>query len=48
MNAPLATLYPSHLATLRERLPAPCLGVLPHGVAPAAAAAALDTTALTA
>lgn len=30
-----------NLATLRELLPAPCLGVLPHGVAPAAAAAHL-------
>lgn len=26
-----------NLATLRELVPAPCLGVLPHGVAPAAA-----------
>jgi dethiobiotin synthetase len=31
-----------NLATLRERLPAPCLGVLPHGAAPAQAAAQLD------
>lgn len=30
-----------NLATLRELLPAPCLGVLPHGVAPVAAAAYL-------
>lgn len=30
-----------NLATLRELLPAPCLGVLPHGVAPMAAAACL-------
>ncbi|WP_447737236.1 dethiobiotin synthase [Rhodanobacter soli] len=30
-----------NLATLRELLPAPCLGVLPHGLAPAAAAGAL-------
>ena len=30
-----------NLATLRELLPAPCLGVLPHGVAPVAAAAGL-------
>jgi dethiobiotin synthetase len=30
-----------NLATLRELLPAPCLGVLPHGVAPVAAAAHL-------
>ncbi len=37
-----------NLATLRELLPAPCLGVLPHGVAPAQAAAALDLAALTA
>lgn len=35
-----------NLATLRERLPAPCLGVLPHGVAPAQVAAALDMAAL--
>jgi dethiobiotin synthetase len=31
-----------NLATLRELLPAPCLGVLPHGMAPARAAAGLD------
>src|SRR6185312_1698590 len=37
-----------NLATLRELLPAPCLGVLPHGVAPAQAVAALDLAALTA
>ena len=37
-----------NLATLRELLPAPCLGVLPHGVAPAQAAAVLDLAALTA
>jgi dethiobiotin synthetase len=30
-----------NLATLRELLPVPCLGVLPHGVAPVAAAAHL-------
>lgn len=30
-----------NLATLRELLPAPCLGVLPHGTAPAEAAAGL-------
>ncbi len=30
-----------NLATLRELLPAPCLGVLPHGLAPAQAAGAL-------
>lgn len=35
-----------NLATLRARLPAPCLGVLPHGVTPAAAAGALDLRAL--
>jgi dethiobiotin synthetase len=35
-----------NLATLRELLPAPCLGVLPHGVAPAQAAAVLDLAAL--
>ncbi|KRF01962.1 dethiobiotin synthetase [Frateuria sp. Soil773] len=31
-----------NLATLRERLPAPCLGVLPHGLSPAEAASGLD------
>lgn len=35
-----------NLATLRELLPAPCLGVLPHGVAPAQAAAGLDLAGL--
>jgi len=35
-----------NLATLRELLPAPCLGVLPHGVAPAQAVAALDLARL--
>jgi dethiobiotin synthetase len=35
-----------NLATLRELLPAPCLGVLPHGAPPAQAAAALDLTTL--
>ena len=30
-----------NLATLRQLLPGPCLGVLPHGLAPAAAAGAL-------
>ena len=35
-----------NLATLRELLPAPCLGVLPHGVVPAQAAAGLDLAAL--
>jgi len=36
----MAALY-ENLATLRELLPAPCLGVLPHGVAPAQAASRL-------
>ena len=31
-----------NLATLRELLPAPCLGVLPHGLAPAQAAVRLE------
>lgn len=31
-----------NLATLRQLLPAPCLGVLPHGVAPHIAASRLD------
>ncbi|WP_426662172.1 dethiobiotin synthase [Rhodanobacter aciditrophus] len=35
-----------NVATLRELLPAPCLGVLPHGVPPAQAAAGLDLAAL--
>ncbi|WP_114241864.1 dethiobiotin synthase [Dyella sp. C9] len=35
-----------NLATLRRLLPAPCLGVLPHGVPPAKAAAELDIAAL--
>jgi dethiobiotin synthetase len=34
-----------NLDTLRELLPAPCLGVLPHGVAPASAAAQLTEAA---
>ena len=33
-----------NIDTLRHHLPAPCLGILPHGVAPAAAAAHLDLT----
>ena len=37
-----------NLATLRELLPAPCLGVLPHGVPPAQAAAGLDLAVLAA
>ena len=35
-----------NLATLRELLPAPCLGVLPHGVPPTQAAAGLDLAVL--
>ena len=35
-----------NLATLRELLPTPCLGVLPYGVAPAQAAAGLDLAGL--
>ncbi|HEV2540917.1 MAG TPA: dethiobiotin synthase [Frateuria sp.] len=35
-----------NLATLRELLPAPCLGVLPHGLAPAQAATRLQLAAL--
>ncbi|WP_266171040.1 dethiobiotin synthase [Dyella subtropica] len=35
-----------NLATLRELLPAPCLGVLPHGVTPAQAASELDVSAM--
>jgi dethiobiotin synthetase len=35
-----------NLDTLRAMLPAPCLGVLPHGLAPAQAAARLDLTRL--
>ncbi|TAM22505.1 MAG: dethiobiotin synthase [Rhodanobacter sp.] len=35
-----------NIATLRELLPAPCLGILPHGVAPAQAASSLDLAAL--
>jgi dethiobiotin synthetase len=34
-----------NLDTLRELLPAPCLGVLPHGVAPAIAATQLNEAA---
>jgi dethiobiotin synthetase len=33
-----------NIDTLRHHLPAPCLGILPHGVAPPAAAAHLDLT----
>ncbi|HEX7815723.1 dethiobiotin synthase [Dyella sp.] len=35
-----------NLTTLRELLPAPCLGVLPHGVPPAQAAALLEMALL--
>jgi dethiobiotin synthetase len=35
-----------YIATLRDLLPAPCLGILAHGVAPAQAASSLDLTAL--
>lgn len=35
-----------NLSTLRELLPAPCLGVLPHGVEPARAARELDVRSL--
>lgn len=35
-----------NIATLRELLPAPCLGILPHGVAPAQATSVLDLGAL--
>ena len=36
-----------NLATLRAQLAAPCLGVLPHGVAPVQAAANIDLAVLT-
>ena len=36
-----------NLATLRELMPAPCLGVLPHGVAPKQAAIHLQTAVAT-
>ena len=39
--APAMDALDENLDTLRELLPAPCLGVLPHGVAPAQAAAQL-------
>jgi len=35
-----------NIATLRGLLPAPCLGILPYGVAPAKATTALDLAAL--
>jgi dethiobiotin synthetase len=33
-----------NIATLRQLLPAPCLGVLPHAAAPQAASSKLDLT----
>jgi dethiobiotin synthetase len=39
---PTMPLLEENIATLRECLPAPCLGVLPHRVAPASAAVLLD------
>jgi dethiobiotin synthetase len=35
-----------NIQTLRSLLPAPCLGILPHGVPPESAAGLLDTAAL--
>ncbi|WP_329741684.1 dethiobiotin synthase [Dyella sp. A6] len=35
-----------NIATLRELLPAPCMGILPHGVSPADAAGRLDLAVL--
>jgi dethiobiotin synthetase len=35
-----------NIQTLRSLLPAPCLGILPHGVSPESAAGLLDTAAL--
>ncbi|RDI98599.1 dethiobiotin synthase [Dyella solisilvae] len=35
-----------NLATLRQLLPAPCLGVIPHGAAPSMAATGLDVATL--
>jgi dethiobiotin synthetase len=43
---PDMTAVEENLATLRRMLPAPCLGVLPHGVSPAQAAAQLDLSSL--
>jgi len=43
---PAMPMLDDNIATLREYLPALCLGVLPHGVAPADAAGALDVRAL--
>jgi dethiobiotin synthetase len=43
---PTMPLLEENIATLRESLPAPCLGVLPHRVAPDSAAVLLDLTLL--
>jgi dethiobiotin synthetase len=43
---PTMPLLEENIATLRELLPAPCLGVLPHRVAPASAAVSLDLSPL--
>jgi dethiobiotin synthetase len=43
---PVMEAVEENLATLRELLPAPCLGVLPHGVAPEQAAAGIDLAVL--
>jgi dethiobiotin synthetase len=43
---PVMAAVQDNLETLRESLPAPCLGVLPFGVAPAQAAERLDLAPL--
>ncbi|NID05026.1 dethiobiotin synthase [Luteibacter jiangsuensis] len=43
---PTMPLLEENIATLRECLPAPCLGVLPYRVAPASAAVLLDVASL--
>ena len=43
---PTMPLLEENIATLRDCLPAPCLGVLPHRVAPASAAVLLDLSLL--
>lgn len=43
---PTMPLLEENIATLRECLPAPCLGVLPYRVAPASAAVMLDVASL--
>ena len=43
---PTMPLLEENVATLREYLPAPCLGVLPHRVAPADAAVLIDLSPL--